>query len=70
MKYRHTEKIPEIINTGASENEIRKTISEKMGKTAENHGNRSKVGMLISMHHPDPLKLRLALDREAYIRKI
>ena len=41
-----------------------------MGKTAENHGNRSKVGMLISMHHPDPLKLRLALDREAYIRKI
>ena len=26
--------------------------------------------MLISMHHPDPLKLRLALDREAYIRKV
>ena len=41
-----------------------------MDKTCENHGNRSKVGMLIQMNHPDPLKLRLALDKDNYIRRI
>lgn len=55
---------------GASEMEIQNRLSEKQQTSTEKYGNRDRVGMLISMSKQDPLKQRLMLDKDAYIRRV
>ena len=55
---------------GASDMEIQNRLSEKQQTSTEKYGNRDRVGMLISMSKQDPLKQRLMLDKDAYIRRV
>ena len=72
--FSYTEKIPYIINKaqslGASDQEIKNRLADKQVTSTEKYGNRDRVGMLISMAKQDPLKQRLLLDKDAYIRRV
>ena len=69
LKLPLTEKIPHL-KAQADESNLSFRINKTQDHAFQKYGNRSKVGMLISMDHTDRMKERFDLDKDELLRKV
>lgn len=72
LKLAHTDKIPQIMlkNAEKSDDFVKQEILNHKVIAFEKHGNRSRVGVLISMDNLDPLGKRMFLDKDEFKRRV